>query len=461
MDGCGALCHSKSKLGVILSELDQLKISDGHRSELGDCLVDISSINIDSLKCATENRYSNLYDNVVISLIKFAECTVNALRVFKVISPQYGLVCNAIVGVVEYVCLNNVDSSVLTKFSRIQETDFQARCLATCGRVSQCITYMQGLPKPEKLDRGQKHLHVQLMASDVSVQTGLEELLMLGVKIEDTLKSPNERSFTDLMENVQLYCCMATFRELFLLYRFAIQTTFDVDATAVTRVSDAQRSRDREVLKFLYRPTATTARYFCKYRPDDWRIVCSFMKRRGLHAEDLRDLSGGVFQIQSMYYEKRYLSARKRLLTSDIILNESNADEKCTLFQLQGGENNVFTIYPCGYDTPCHLRDSKLAQLEVSEGPPSDLGSWCIQKIYPDISEGAAFYVIRLAADDKKCLYASNLNGVVYAKSTSAICSKHFWRLKKAEHTYFKQVDRFGNGARLIEKKIGYTGINT
>ena len=445
-----AFCGQKgpvTNVQGILRDLDQLEISEDKRQELKECLEFLLDTNLERMSSngdSSVQTYVN-FDEIVIVLIKFAEVTLNILELCQIVTPQWSMICNNIVKMISYVFISDIASLILRKLSRTNalEADFKARCRATNAKVTQCITYMQGLPRPDDLDEGTKKLHLQLMASDVPVHIGLDELLTLGVKITDMLKITDGNNFRNLMEKVQLYCCLATFRELFLLYRFAVQSTFKVDAQAVKHVCDSQRKHDETVLRFLYMPTESTSKFFCQYRGADWPVINSFLERRSLRAESLTELCGAYVQIRSIYFKDRYLCARKSHLNgSQSIRCESNPDDQCSVFQLQGGDNNVFTILPCEHSKPCHVSD-KGFRLELSSGVSyTNSGRWCIHKIQADDPNGTPSYMIQLAADEHRYLSVGLIYGQVSAKSITNIGPRFLWNLVNAEEMYFLKLDK-------------------
>jgi hypothetical protein len=143
-----------------------------------------------------------------------------------------------------------------------------------------------------------------------------------------------------------------------------------------------------------------------------------------------------------MYFNDRCLCVRKSHFGGNERLRcENNPDEQGTLFQLQGGMDNVFSILPCEGNIPCHISDKGLS-LEISTGSNlSNAGRWCIQKIQSDSPNGTPSYVIKLAADDRRYMCVNQMCGQVSAKPLSNVGPRFLWQLVNAEEKYFSKLD--------------------
>ncbi|XP_060579152.1 uncharacterized protein LOC132736094 [Ruditapes philippinarum] len=281
----------------------------------------------------------------------------------------------------------------MTRFGTIMNEELRSKCLASCIKIKHCISYMQGLPNPNKLRPNDKKMHLLLMATDVPVQTGLDELLYLGEKIRKLLKSAiqNMNNFEDLMRNVELYCCLATFRELFLIYRFSFQSMLEVNAESVRNVIDAQQENDQSVLEFLYKPTVENVKLFYEVLQGDWPLSRAFCERRGLLVEDLVVLDKGVYIIESVADKSKLYTISDSYLRSgkviDCVFMESSRRKGRNVFSFQTESNFVGAS-----ESARHLCLTDTKEF------------WNVLKVRGNTSIGKECYMIWLKSDIKKCL---------------------------------------------------------
>ncbi|XP_060561867.1 uncharacterized protein LOC132721559 [Ruditapes philippinarum] len=414
------------------TEIQSLPIGNDIRVELNSCLQNITGLNLSDVGNTNErNNPLSRYDDVIILLNKFAKAAVDALGACELLPFPLGIICKVITEVVGFMFSKDIASVVINRFTAIIEADLIAKYRATCTKLALCITYMQGLPSLDGLQPpSEKFHHLQLLASDFPIQTGLDEVLFLGEKIKQMVRTADVKKANTLFELIQLYCCLATYWELFLLYRFAIQSSFSVDAGSVSSVLSAQKTNDRDVLRFLYKPTTRSVRLFRCCFLDNWLILKQFLDRHRLVTDDLSELSGRKFKIKSMRFETKYLRPCTLLLFREhhfLLRDDSNDAAVHIEFRADPYNRNVFTLWSHCYRRPRQVYCDNLHQLSISEGvPPAGSDLWYILRVHPETPMESTCYMIWLATDHQLCLYAY-WNGHVDLTSTTNPGRDKFW----------------------------------
>ncbi|XP_053384478.1 uncharacterized protein LOC123537292 [Mercenaria mercenaria] len=427
MEGSENKALSSEVVKTLNEDLNKLSLSDSTLTEFNDCMQSIVAVDFRELNQEGQNSDSKSnFDTAVKHLMRFSNGVVKALGATGISPGPLGTLCKVTTGLVGFFFTEDITSIVARRFENILDADLMAKCRATCIKISHCINYMQGLPNASKLRDEEKKIHSLLMATDVPVQTGLDEVLYLGEKIRNIVKTAttNMKKFDFLMNYVELYCCLAAFRELFLLYRFAFQSMLEVNAASVKNVLESQITNDRSVLEFLYKPNVESAKLYYNARQGNWPLSKSFCERRELVPENLDFLNKGVYKILSVqskcmlhtYNDSGMFVSHKPL---GVVLLQSDCENR-----------NVFSILT---DSLQYVGRSvcanyvKLCDVKVS---------WYLLKVYGHASSETPCYMIWSESDMNKCMY-NNMSSYSAVRSfPTTLCTskelgpRFFWTLE-------------------------------
>ncbi|XP_045215646.2 uncharacterized protein LOC123565957 [Mercenaria mercenaria] len=408
-------------------DINKLSLSNTTCMDINDCMQTIVKADFQKLKLVDKSNASKSnsdFNLAVKCLMKFSHNIFTALKVVGKSPGQAGTVYKVATVIVGLFFAEDVSSVVAKRFENTLDADLRAKCRATCVKISHCINYMQGLPYPGKLRDEEKKMHLLLMATDVPVQTGLDEVLYLGEKIREMVQTAtgDMSKFDCLMNNVELYCCLATFRELFLLYRFAFQSLFEVNAESVKNVLESQISNDQSVLEFLHKPTIETAKLYYNVQKSDWPLSKSFCERRELVVEDLACLNKGVYKIQSVQTKHTLHTKGSSMLGRKAVCGvylESSRRKK-----------NVFSIQSDSQ----YLGESECTKyVGLSDG----YIDWYILKVHGSVSSDKPCFLIWLDSDIDKCMcdnsFSYTMMGTLYPTSLATskeLGSNFFWTLE-------------------------------
>ncbi|KAL4217770.1 hypothetical protein ACF0H5_022509 [Mactra antiquata] len=313
-------------------------------------------------------------------------------------------------------------------FGEEKEKEIKEKCYTAYRKFCHSISYIEGLPDPTTLSQGEKDKCSQQLSSELDMFLCFDEVAGLGHSIKLLANSDTLDDFEKLMTKVKRYCFMTTLRDLYLMYRIGIQLLFNAKAEPIQNILKSQREDDKDVLEFLWKPTLKNVHLVHNYNPDDWPIIAGFLEKRKL-VENLSDnLKEKTFQIKSVEYDK-LLTRCECIFNSphwDTVRCMNSTTDATTSFTFVDGGNNTFSIHG-NYYLPevAHLDSYVTFSLEKV----NDNGLWHIIKIESDTPNGDPYYMFKLKANPKRCLYADCFGLLVLAKPVTYPHSPFFWKL--------------------------------
>lgn len=356
----------------------------------------------------------------ITTLMKFTG--QGLLEVGKLVSLPTRIICTAIAAVVVKVFSKDMVVQIAEEFKTVLDERFMIRCHATSHKFKNCVRYLNGLPRPSDLNDDLRKMYISRLASDNPVNTGLKEIAILGVEIQTLLDSETP-DMPLLMNKVQMYCCLTTFRELFLLARFTIESSYGICTQSIVNVLEGQRDDDQRLLSFLYKPNRDTLHIFLEYKPDQWPIVAEFIQRRRLDT-NLNRFNSRFFQIRSVTNPENLLSYHNLELFT-CMRSQAGTVGDHTFFQLNVNPNGLITIHPLPRrEYYVYNRD----WIRMDSNPAQESREWQIVEIESDTPDPYPCVVFRLGSQGNRCIY-EDWTGRVYVWKHAKGNTKCIWRL--------------------------------
>lgn len=414
----------------VLSQIGGLVIPQDSRRELELCLIGMRDLDLSRPVNARTRECDDInFDRIIQMLMKFIKLVVDFQNVFGLLPAPIGSVFKVIDIVCNAFFKKDVAGAVIQRFRELKDQELMDKCKATCVKIKYCIRYIKGLPDGNTLSEDEKRLHIQLLSSDMNGLTGLDELLFVGNRIKFIVDKESLNEFKTLMGIVQVYCCLSSFFELFLLYRIGVQISFGVDARPIRNVLESQRLTDKEVLNFLYKPNLRNVMFLHNYNPNAWPITSSFLEKRGLVPEELM-LEGKSFQIQSVRKGKKLVACRRPLGLPDALQCQNCTEvHAASKFKFLRVDNNSFVVY-CNVYLPrtMHFQWNGGYVMEFTDCPITATGTWHLIKIEPDTPNDDPYYMFQMDSDRRKCMYTGFIVAVypTRIKYPDTAC---FWKL--------------------------------
>ncbi|KAL4217771.1 hypothetical protein ACF0H5_022510 [Mactra antiquata] len=348
------------------------------------------------------------------------------VQLFKVVKVVFSI-CGRL-------CKPNMTTALQEVFGVEKEKVIKEKCYTACKKFNHAISYMEGLPDPRTLSQEEKDKCLQQLSSDLDLFLCFDEVAGLGHSIKLLANSDTLDEFDKLMTRVQMYCFLTTLRELYLMYRIGIQLLFIAKTEPIQNVLKSQRNDDKDVLEFLWKPTVKNVHLVHSYNPDDWPIIAGFLKKRKLVENLIDNLKEKKIQIVSVANHK-LLTRCKPLFNSPVwhtVRCKNSTTDDLSSFSFVDGCNNIFSIHG-NYYLPAlvHLEKSGILHVTFAFEKIDDNGQWHIIKIESDTPNGDPYYLFKLKANPKMCLY-TGLGGLfVYAKRVNYPHSACFWKLNE------------------------------
>lgn len=407
-------------IGTVLQELDQTSV--GISTDLQDQIKE----RLNEIQTSNSSRDWTKY---VRALITFGNFYLTLLQGLGPIP----LICRLVLAVASFAFEQNVGTVVERLFQKTVDQQCLAQCWAASNLFKSCFRYMSGLPSAESLDTGQKEHCCNRLASDCPVTAGADVLGYLECQIRTLSERSDLNSVDALMNKVQVYCSLASFRELFLLSRMTVERAYGVQ-TGVQSVIRGQRDDDEKLLQFLCKPARAQLDLFFACRENDWPILNEFLQRRQL-LQDLRFLNGKYVRIWSEHNPNSCLSFHEWSFLNVNILSclrchrrqrGQEGERTRFLFRSALNDENSFTIHP-GDRTDNFVFSRSWVQ--YSSEPEEESRTWRILKLQPEATQRHDSYLIVLASQRNKCIFTDN-TGLVNVQRRSSNDTMCFWRLE-------------------------------
>ncbi|KAL4235150.1 hypothetical protein ACF0H5_006788 [Mactra antiquata] len=422
------------EIGDILRHIDKLDIDHKPKDDLKNCLIGLREMDIKRLVDGVAACVKNVsLDTLISILIKFVNVINDLNDVLSLLPTPLGFVFKAVSVVCGAVFKTNIAAAIRQTFRELKEEELMEKCRVSCMKINHCFSYMRGLPDASTLSQEEKVMHLQLLSTDVNIFTGFDELTVLGDKIKHLATKDNLDEFGTLMNNVQFYCCLATLRELFLMYRYGIQLSFNVRAESIENVLISQRQHDKDVLGFLWKPTHLNVHFVHNYNSDDWPLTALFLEKRKLVQNLCHLLKGKSFHIESLENHKLLTSCKRflKLPLPDAVKCKNSSRGTSSVFTLHGGDHNVFAIYGNSYlPELVHFESTCRFHVTFSSNDVTPKGLWHVIKIEPQTPTGEPCYMFRMMANPKMCLFAG-LGSFVFATHVNHPMAACFWKLTR------------------------------
>lgn len=422
------------ELGSLIAEINENSegLSEEQRNDLLQSLQEVIAIcRSDRFNNAISSNEVNIddtssVDKTIRTVMRFTGKVF--LKGGELVPVPAKIILTVVAAVINYFFREDLVSEVAKKFRSVLDEDFLRRCEASCNTFLSCASYIKGMPNPINLQSDRKISYLSLMVADMPVNTGIKEIEELHSDIKKAINATNLPDMTSLMRKVEMYCCLTTVRELFLLARFSVQQEYETDTQSIRNVHTVQQYRDQVLLCFLYRPNLTTVDAFLMYDSNRWPVVREFLERRKFF-RNMENLDNKLFRIRSVYYPDSLLSHHDFFIFTCLRCHAGTEGEN-TIFRLRKVENDVYTIHP---DTrPDHYVYNR-DWVRINTDPERKSREWRIIRIEPDTTDGPVLYLLVLNSSKKKCVYVDN-TGRVYVWGKRKGDRKCLWYLQEIEN---------------------------
>lgn len=196
------------------------------------------------------------------------------------------------------------------------------------------------------------------------------------------------------MINIELYCNLTTYVELYLLHRLMIHKTYQSDTSSIDAVIEEHRNTDKTVLLFLHKPTRKTVQWYVKCDVNEWPSLRRLVSRRDICPEILDEISMKKIIIRPIRCPNKAMVVYD---TSLFVEKDGQTEfefRPCTL-------RNIFTIHTRGNR---YVKFNDLGVKVVTEQEKKDKQEWYVLKVYPDQATDLPTYMIWVPGDRSRSI---------------------------------------------------------
>ncbi|CAC5422888.1 unnamed protein product [Mytilus coruscus] len=378
----------RKALQSVFSELD--KLSDADSEELRSSIVSFVSL-LPSLK---KNDL-----NVAVGVQLFQ----NASSIFKQLStvhPVFSVVYFVVVAGMALFNRQTNGPNLETTLKEMLKEQSDSDMLNECEGIKCTLTKYAKLVCAMGDKKLETH-EVSAVCAMVPIGDGFATMGKLAKRIKELRDEEYEKycsyrtsEFEKIVRYIHVYCCLDTMKRGILWHIFALLKFSNNSPSlikGVKAVIEEQQDENRELLKFLVRPSRETAIIHYSGNLFEHQIIQQFLEEHEMKMDDLNFLCEGVYHIKPvMYKDSKMYMAKNKLPGLKFVrwTYTKSVTQKKTRFTFQRASigGNYFHINSHRH-TEYHVRAVINGMwVEGSRGDPSAVnGTW---KIIPIDSGG-------------------------------------------------------------------------